>query len=71
MRILNFFPILISTLLLSHLLIYDYPATYENAHLHEFEKEDVCYTDIVNEELPSVQYSGMMIVAVYTDISGC
>ena len=28
MRILNFFPILISTLLLSHLLIYDYPATY-------------------------------------------
>jgi len=51
-----------SSMLLSdlHYLI-QYTMGWENAHLHEFEKEDVCYTDEVNEELPSVQYRGMMI----------
>ncbi|MDD2247885.1 MAG: plasmid pRiA4b ORF-3 family protein, partial [Proteiniphilum sp.] len=43
-----------------HYLI-QYTMGWENAHLHEFEKEEVCYTDEVNEELPSVQYGGMMI----------
>jgi hypothetical protein len=43
-----------------HYLI-QYAMGWENAHLHEFEKEGVCYTDNVDEELPSVQYDGMMI----------
>jgi hypothetical protein len=29
--------------------------------LHEFEKEGVCYTDYVDEELPAVQYDGMRV----------
>ena len=51
-----------SSMLLSdlHYLI-QYTMGWENAHLHEFEKEEVCYTDVVDEELPSVQYGGMMI----------
>lgn len=51
-----------SSMLLSdlHYLI-QYTMGWEDAHLHEFEKEEVCYTDEVNEELPSVQYGGMMI----------
>ena len=50
-----------STLLSDLHFIIQYAMGWENAHLHEFEKEGVCYTDVVNEELPSVQYGGMMV----------
>ena len=51
-----------SSMLLRDLhFIIQYAMGWENAHLHEFEKEDVCYSDVVNEELPSVQYSGMIV----------
>jgi hypothetical protein len=41
---------------------------WEDAHLHEFEKEEVCYTDEVNEELPSVQYGGIRIADLLKEI---
>jgi hypothetical protein len=49
-----------------HYLI-QYAIGWENAHLHEFEKEGVCYTDNVDEELPSVQYDRMMISDLLKD----
>jgi hypothetical protein len=34
---------------------------WTNSHLHEFEKEGVCYTDYLDEELPAVLYDGMCV----------
>jgi len=34
---------------------------WTNSHLHEFEKEGVCYTDWVDGEQPAVQYDGMSV----------
>lgn len=55
-----------STMLLSdfHLVIQDCMG-WTNSHLHEFEKENVIYTDFMDDELASIQkmvpYQGMML----------
>ena len=58
-----------SSMLLSdlHYLI-QHTMGWENAHLHEFEKEDVCYSDEENGELPSVHYGGMTIADLLSEI---
>lgn len=65
-----------STLLLSDLhAVLQHIMGWEDRHLHEFEKEEVVYTDYVDEELASIQetihYAGMKVADLMNEKGDC